>query len=85
MRDLQETIHIDYKSLTVTRMFIALSWVAQVQQKEKNSMATYEKLSHTTWKCKYYVVFISKYHRKGLFGAIRKGALSKQTLSEIKC
>lgn len=36
-------------------------------------MNTYEKLKHTTWKCKYYVVFIPKYRRKGLFLAVRKG------------
>jgi putative transposase len=35
-------------------------------------MNTYEKLNHTTWECKYYVVFIPKYRRKSLFGAIRK-------------
>lgn len=35
-------------------------------------MNTYEKLSHTTWESKYHVVFIPKYRRKTLFGAIRK-------------
>lgn len=34
-------------------------------------MNTYEKLSHTTWECKYHVVFIPKYRRKALFGYIR--------------
>ncbi len=35
-------------------------------------MNTYEKLNHTTWECKYHVVFIPKYRRKALFGQIRR-------------
>ena len=35
-------------------------------------MDEYEKLSHTTWECKYHVVFIPKYRKKALFGAIKK-------------
>jgi putative transposase len=35
-------------------------------------MNTYEKLSHTTWECKYHVVFIPKYRRKALYGYLRK-------------
>jgi putative transposase len=34
-------------------------------------MNDYEKLSHTTWECKYHVVFIPKYRRKTLFGKLR--------------
>ena len=30
-------------------------------------MNTYEKLNHTTWECKYHVVFIPKYRRKSLY------------------
>ena len=29
-------------------------------------------LSHSKWECKYHIVFIPKYRRKGLFGQIRK-------------
>jgi putative transposase len=29
-------------------------------------------LNHTSWECKYHVVFIPKYRRKALFGQIRK-------------
>ena len=32
----------------------------------------YEKLSHTTWECKYHVVFIPKYRKKAMFGALKK-------------
>ena len=30
-----------------------------------------ENLSHTTWECKYHVVFIPKYRRRALFGKLR--------------
>ncbi len=35
-------------------------------------MNTYEKLSHTTWECKFHVVFIPKYRRKAIFGHLKK-------------
>lgn len=35
-------------------------------------MQSYETLKHTTWECKYHVVFIPKYRKKTLFGAIRR-------------
>jgi putative transposase len=31
-----------------------------------------ETLAHTTWECKYHVVFIPKYRRKLLYGQLRK-------------
>jgi putative transposase len=53
-------------------------------------MNIYEKLTHTTWECKYNVVFIPKYRRKSLFGQIRKElvpllhALARQRESRIE-
>jgi len=35
-------------------------------------MTDYRSLSHTKWDCKYHVVFIPKYRKKRIFGAIRK-------------
>ncbi len=35
-------------------------------------MQTYESLKHTTWECKYHVVFIPKYRRKVLYHQIRR-------------
>ena len=32
----------------------------------------YQRLNHSVWECKYHIVFISKYRRKILFGALRK-------------
>ena len=34
-------------------------------------MNTYEKLNHTTWECKYHIIFIPKYRRKVLYGHLR--------------
>ena len=35
-------------------------------------MSNYNKLQHTKWECKYHVVFIPKYRRKQLYGALRR-------------
>ena len=35
-------------------------------------MDEYESLSHTTWTCKYHVVFIPKCRRKTLYGELRR-------------
>ena len=35
-------------------------------------METYRSLNHTTWECKYHVVFIPKYRRKALFYQLRQ-------------
>ena len=35
-------------------------------------MTEYRSLNHTTWECKYHVVFIPKYRKKVVFGQIRK-------------
>ena len=40
----------------------------------------YNNLSHSTWDCKYHVVFVPKYRKKSLYGKIRaylKGCLSE--------
>ena len=31
-----------------------------------------ENLRHTRWECKYHVVFIPKYRKKGIYGWVRK-------------
>jgi putative transposase len=35
-------------------------------------MQEYNKLQHTTWDCKYHVVFIPKYRKKTLFEVLRR-------------
>lgn len=35
-------------------------------------MHVYETLKHTTWECKYHVVFIPKYRRKTLYAQLRR-------------
>ena len=48
-----------------------------------------ETLKHTTWECKYHVVFIPKYRRKALYGQLRRELgpvfreLAKQKESEV--
>jgi putative transposase len=52
-------------------------------------MNIYETLKHTTWECKYHVVFIPKYRRKALYGQLRKELgpvfreLARQKESEV--
>ena len=35
-------------------------------------MNDYKKLTHTTWECKYHLVWIQKYRKKELYGNLRK-------------
>ncbi|SFN23635.1 transposase [Nitrosomonas communis] len=35
-------------------------------------MRDYQSLAHTTWDCKYHIVFIPKRRKKVIFGMIRK-------------
>jgi putative transposase len=37
-----------------------------------STMKEYQSLSHTTWDCKYHVVFIPKCRKKLIFGALRR-------------
>ena len=32
----------------------------------------YQKLNHTTWNCKYHIIFIPKRRRKLIFGELRR-------------
>jgi putative transposase len=57
--------------------------------KEEVSVNDYKSLNHTTWDCKFHVVWIPKYRRKALYGQIRKQLvpvlkeLARQKESEI--
>ena len=52
-------------------------------------MQIYETLKHTTWECKYHVVFIPKYRRKTLYVTLRRDLgvvfreLARQRESEV--
>ena len=52
-------------------------------------MNDYKSLNHTTWDCKFHVVWIPKYRKKALYGQIRKQLvpvlkeLARQKESEI--
>ena len=50
-------------------------------------MNTYQSLSHTSWECKYHVVFIPKYRKKILYSQLKKhlGKIFKELASRIEC
>jgi putative transposase len=50
-------------------------------------MNQYNSLSHTKWECKYHIVFIPKYRRKALFGAIKKhlGVIFHELARQKEC
>ena len=51
---------------------------------------TYQKLKHTTWECKYHIIFIPKFSKKAIFsqlrselgGVLRDLALQKESVIE---
>jgi len=53
-------------------------------------LTNYRKLQHSEWECKYHVIFIPKYRRKVLYGALRQHLgevfrrLARQKESEIE-
>lgn len=50
-------------------------------------MSEYESLNHTTWECKYHIVWIPKYRRKKLYKKIREDLRSeiKRLAESRKC
>ena len=50
-------------------------------------MQTYETLKHTTWNCKYHVVFITKCRKKTLYGQIRRelGPVFRELARQKEC
>ena len=50
-------------------------------------MQTYETLKHTTWECKYHVVFIPKCRRKTLYGQLRRelGPVFRDLAEQKEC
>ena len=50
-------------------------------------MQPYESLKHTTWECKYHVVFIPKCRRKSLYAQLRQdlGAVFRRLAEQKEC
>ncbi len=50
-------------------------------------MHTYETLKHTTWECKYHIVFIPKYRRKALYTQLRRdlGPVFRDLAEQKEC
>lgn len=51
------------------------------------SISEYDKLNHTTWECKYHVVFIPKYRKKSIFGVLRReiGPIMRELARRYGC
>jgi hypothetical protein len=68
---------------------MSLDFVNRSKFTKGDKMQTYETLKHTTWECKYHVVFIPKCRKKVLYGQIRRELgvvfreLARQRESEI--
>ena len=47
----------------------------------------YQSLSHSKWDCKYHLVFVPKYRKKAIFGAIREhlGAIFHELARQKEC
>ena len=50
-------------------------------------MREFKSLSHTRWECKYHIVFIPKFHRRILYGQLRKelGAVFHELAGQRDC
>ena len=50
-------------------------------------MHAYESLKHTTWECKYHVVFIPKCRRKALYAQLRRdmGPVFRELAEQKEC
>jgi putative transposase len=44
----------------------------KAHKQRRPSMNQYQSLSHTTWDCKYHLVWIPKYRKKVIYGQLRK-------------
>lgn len=47
----------------------------------------YQSLSHSSWDCKYHVVFVPKYRKKAIYGSIRKklGPIFHELVRQKEC
>ena len=45
-------------------------------------MKDYQSLAHTRWDCKYHIVFIPKWRKQKLFGALRRQPVLAAQLAE---
>ena len=50
-------------------------------------MKEYQSLSHTRWDCKYHIVFIPKWRKKAIYGALRKhlGGIFRELAQPREC
>lgn len=51
---------------------MGISLVNRSELERRYPLNEYGTLAHTTWECKYHVIFIPKYRKKALYGDLRK-------------
>ena len=63
---------------------LCYAWFAN-QHKTQGVYGMNDNLSHTSWKCKYHIVFAPKYRRKSIYGTLKSdiGKILRQ-LCELK-
>ena len=64
---------------------LCYAWFANRVPENKEFTVMNDNLSHTSWKCKYHIVFAPKYRRKNIYGALKTdiGKILRQ-LCELK-
>ena len=50
---------------------LCYAWFANRTHTNKEFTVMNDNLSHTSWKCKYHIVFAPKYRRKNIYGALK--------------
>ena len=71
-------------SLKKVNSMLCYVWFAN-QHKTQGVYGMNDNLSHTSWKCKYHIVFAPKYRRKSIYGTLKSdiGKILRQ-LCELK-
>ena len=78
----------DSRSLTAPGVVVQAAFREPLEVYErKQAMQTYESLKHTTWECKYHVVFIPKCRRKVLYVQLRRdlGSVFRDLAQQKEC
>ena len=77
----------DSRSLTAPGVVCEAGHREPLKVYERQAMQTYESLKHTTWDCKYHVVFIPKCRRKVLYQGLRRelGEVFRSLAEQWEC
>lgn len=80
--EVPKSLSDEYENGTPSAKIKAVSPAAKTKQKEVIRMDDVNSLSHTTWNCKYHIVFAPKFRRKVFYGEKRQeiGKILRQLL-----